>query len=329
MRAPDFWHKRDALSRILGVSLSPLGALHGLSVAMKTKQKPLYRPRARVICVGNLTAGGTGKTPIARAIVTMLNARGCKTVFLTRGYGGQSKGPLLADKTHHTARDIGDEALLLAATAPTIVARDRAAGARLADDQHADVIVMDDGFQNFAIAKDLSFMVMDGDAGFGNGRMIPAGPLREPVAQGLARADALIVMGDGTASLPRFSGPALRTRLIPNAPDTLRGKSVFAFAGIGRPEKFFATLRAMGAKIVGTQGFADHHFYSALELSGLRAAAKAGEALLVTTEKDWVRVPETERHNIIGVPVHARFDDASLLDSLLDRLVGAREEHRP
>ncbi len=283
------------------------------------------RPNARVLCVGNLTAGGSGKTPIAIACARMLAARGLKPVFLSRGYGGKLSGPTLVQPDHHRAADVGDEPLLLTVHAPTIVSRDRAAGARLADSLNADVIVMDDGFQNFQIAKDVSLLVVDGSSGFGNGRMIPAGPLREPVEQGLARADAVVVAGDGSPSLPGFTGPVIRAQLVPTAPESLAQHRVVAFAGIGRPEKFFGTLAAMNVKVVLTKSLSDHHRFTAREIASLKQLAETAGALLVTTEKDYVRLDPDWRRGIIAVPVHATFTDMIVMERLLDRLTPARD----
>jgi len=278
------------------------------------------RPKARVLCVGNLTAGGTGKTPVAIALGLMLMARGKRIVFLTRGYGGRLGGAIVVDPQRHGAAEVGDEALLLAAHAPTIVARNRGDGARLADSLSADVILMDDGFQNFQIAKDLSLVVVDAAAGFGNGRLIPAGPLRESVARGLSRADAIVLMGDGTPQLPPFAGAILHAQLSPNTLEALRGRSILAFAGIGRPEKFFDTLRAIGGIVIAAQAFPDHHRFTPTEISTLKDAADAAQAMLVTTAKDYVRIGTALRQNILPVPVQAVFSDEHAVTVLLDRL---------
>jgi len=310
MHAPDFWRHRGLTARLL----APLGWLHGLSV--KLKMHPGALAVAPVICVGNLTAGGSGKTPVAIAIVEALRARGRKPFFLTRGYGGTERGPALASRGHSAAA-MGDEALLLARHAQTVVARDRAAGARLASDKGADVIVMDDGHQNFTLHKDLSLVVVDAEIGFGNGFQIPAGPLREPVRQGLARTDAVILIGDGDPDLEGFTGPALRARLAADGAG-FTGKRVFAFAGIGRPEKFIASLEDSGAILTGSCFFADHHPYSEDEITELKAIA--GEAQLVTTEKDFVRMTVAQREGIQMLKVKAVFDDPVSLAHLLDRL---------
>jgi len=310
MRAPDFWQRDGLWPRLL----APLGALYGASVGRKARAALPFRMDVPVICVGNLTAGGSGKTPVAIAIAQMLIARGRTVFFLTRGYGGKAKGPLCVTGDENAAH-VGDEALLLARTAPVIVAADRAAGAKRARREGADVIVMDDGHQNFSLHKNLSLVVVDGQAGFGNRRMIPAGPLREPVAQGLARADAVIVMGDGDPGLEGFAGRLLRAHLAVDAAP-LAGQPVFAFAGIGRPQKFFDSLATAGVQLMGARAFADHHPYRDSEIAALKATGLP----LVTTEKDWVRLSPAQRAGIAAVPATARFDDPAALAGLLDRL---------
>jgi tetraacyldisaccharide 4'-kinase len=325
MRAPDFWRERGAVARLL----APLGALYGLSVAFKARIAAPFDPGLPVICVGNLTAGGSGKTPIAIAIADMLRARGHKPYFLTRGYGGSERGPALASRGH-SAAVMGDEALLLARSAPTIVARDRAAGARLAREKGATILVMDDGHQNFSLRKSLSLVVVDAETGFGNGFQIPAGPLREPVKQGLARADVVVLVGsersedggaakraqgNGVPDLQGFSGPVLRAHLKADG-SALADKPVFAFAGIGRPEKFVASLEEAGAQVIGSCFFADHHPYTDDEILELKAVA--GDTILVTTEKDFVRLSTKSREGIKVLKVTAVFDDAGAIGRLLD-----------
>ncbi len=313
MRAPDFWQRRGAVAALL----APLGWLYGATVAFKARHIKAFDPGLPVICVGNLTAGGSGKTPIAIVLAEMLRARGHKPYFLTRGYGGDERGPALASRGHSAAA-MGDEALLLARTAPTIVARDRAAGARLAKEKGATVIIMDDGHQNFSLHKNLPLVVVDAETGFGNGYQIPAGPLREPVAQGLARADAVVLVGDGAPDLGEYSGPILRAHLKAEG-ESFAGKTVFAFAGIGRPEKFAASLEDSGAAVLGSCFFADHHPYTEDEITELRAVA--GDALLVTTEKDFVRLSTAQREGIRMLKVAAVFDDAPAMERLLDSIV--------
>jgi len=316
MRPPEFWSKDDGASRAIRALLAPVSWAYGASVRWKHDGAHPYRATAKVVCIGNLTAGGSGKTPIAIAVARALAAH--HPVILSRGYGGHTRGPVQVDLAHDTARDVGDEPLLLARAAPVIVARDRRAGAAFADAHGAGIIVMDDGHQNFHLAKDLSIVVIDAETGFGNGHVLPAGPLREPVAQGLARADAVVLVGDGAPDLGGFTGPILRARLEPDDGHELTGEKVVAFAGIGRPDKFFDTLRHLGAQLIETREYADHHAYTASEIARLKAKARG--ARLVTTEKDYVRLTATEREGVEFLAVHARFDDAIALAHLLDRI---------
>jgi tetraacyldisaccharide 4'-kinase len=324
MRAPDFWTRKDFVSQAVVSLLTPFGWLYGASVAYRARHSHPYQAACKVLCVGNLTAGGTGKTPIAIAIAKALIARGARPVFLTRGYGGRVRGTAFVTADDR-ATHVGDEPLLLAAVAPVIVSADRAAGARLAEENGFDTIVMDDGLQNFSLDKDLSVVVVDAEDGFGNRRILPAGPLREPVAQGLKRVQAVIVSGDGAApALPGFGGPVLRTKLIQRGEVLGAGQRVIAFAGIGRPAKFFATLAAMGVEVVDQRAYGDHHIYTQSEMARLKARARSENALLVTTEKDFVRLTPAEREGIVALPVEAVFEDASALALLLDRLTQRR-----
>lgn len=322
MLAPDFWDRDDALSRLIARSLAPVGYIYGAAVRWRARNADAYRAPVPVICIGNITAGGTGKTPVAIAVATALIARGRKPFFLTRGYGGELRGPIVVSPKHDSLA-VGDEPLLLARTAPTIVSRHRPDGARLAVEHGADVIVMDDGHQNFSLAKDLSIVVVDAAEGFGNGRVLPAGPLREPVRQGLKRADAVILMGDGDASLDSYEAPVLRAQLQPVAAE-LRGRRVLAFAGIGRPAKFFATLRGIGADVVHSVPFADHHRYAQDEIDRLRDQARGLKAQLVTTEKDFVRLAPAMRDGIAALAVCAAFTPENAIGGLLDRVCAPR-----
>lgn len=326
MRAPDFWYPPPGTGIPLAARLlMPAALLYERIGTMRVEAVTPYRAAVPVICVGNLTAGGTGKTPIALAIAARLAARGRSPVFLTRGYGGRERGPLAVDHERHSARDVGDEPLLLARAHPTVVARDRIEGANAACAMGAGTIVMDDGFQNPALAKDLSFIAIDAGLGFGNGLVIPAGPLRETVPHGLARADAVVLMDEGAppAALSRFPRPVLRAGLEPDKRtyETLRGRKVVAFAGIGRPSKFFGELIAMGAEIVEAVPFPDHHPYSAAEIAALKERA-GPTRLLITTEKDFVRLSPAQREGIGTLSVHAVFEDEAALDALLSRIGG-------
>lgn len=323
MRQPEFWYRRDPRSRLLATLLSPFGRIYGTTVAYRARHSRPYRAHAKVVCVGNLTAGGTGKTPIAIAIARLLTARGARIAFLTRGYRGSTRGPRFVSASD-AAIDIGDEALMLSAVAPVVVSADRAAGAKLADEQGFDVIIMDDGHQNFSLTKDLSLVVVDAGAGLGNGRMLPAGPLREPVAQGLSRADAIIVNGTGTWSTSGML-PTIRASLVSTSSKEWVDQRVLAFAGIGRPERFFNTLAELKANVVGTETYGDHHVYTKSEISRLKDKARRENATLVTTEKDFVRLTPQDRDGIERLPVRCEFDDGETLERLLDRIVARPE----
>ena len=316
MRAPGFWQRPPGLASAL---LAPLGALYAAATARRVA-RPGARVGVPVICVGNLVAGGAGKTPTVIACAQRLVARGVEVHVVTRGHGGRARGPLRVDANVHDAAEVGDEPLLLAAFAPTWVARDRAAGARAAVAAGAGAILLDDGFQNPALAKDLSIVVVDAAAGFGNRRTIPAGPLREPVSAGLARADLTLTIGTGDVALPH-PPPRLRGRLAPLATGMdWAGLPVFAFAGIGRPEKFFETLRELGADLRGTAALADHQPLTPALLHRLgERAAKLG-AQPVTTEKDAVRLPRAMRGRVLVLPVRLELEAWGGLDAAFGRL---------
>jgi tetraacyldisaccharide 4'-kinase len=328
MRAPRFWYRPPGLAAAL---LSPLGALYAAATARRLARGPRERVGVPVICVGNVNAGGTGKTPAVIALAERLRDRGVAPHVVSRGHGGSLEGPVRVDERRHNASEVGDEALLLAAFAPTWVARDRLAGARAAVAAGAEAILLDDGFQNPALAQDLSLVVVDAEWGFGNGRVVPAGPLREPVATGLARADFLLTVGSDAAQA-RFSErytdeidrPRLQGRLEPLPTGLpLRGMPVLAFAGIGHPEKFFATLREMGADLRATHALSDHQpLPDALMTRMLREASALG-AQVVTTEKDAVRLSAALRRKVMTVPVRLRIADWGPLDAALDRILPA------
>jgi tetraacyldisaccharide 4'-kinase len=319
MRTPAFWYRPPGIAARL---LAPVGAVWD---AVGRRRLAAGRPAAvgvPVVCVGNLVAGGAGKTPVALALAAALAGHGVQ--FLTRGYGGSEAGPLRVDPDRHDWTLVGDEALLLASHAPTWVARDRVAGARAAAADGAGIVVMDDGFQNPGLAKDLSLLVVDGAAGFGNGRLIPAGPLRERIEAGLARADAVVVLGDdraGVAARLPAGLPRLAARLEPSPESRqLRGVRVLPFAGIGRPEKFFATCAGLGAAVVGTAAFPDHHPYRPEEIMAVVERAAALGAVPVTTAKDFVRLPADARPMVRVVSVSVAWADPGALALLLDRL---------
>jgi tetraacyldisaccharide 4'-kinase len=316
MRAPEFWETPPG--PVAGL-LAPLGALwHGAGALRRAVTRP-YRAPVPVVCVGNLVAGGAGKTPVALSLLEVIAASGLAAHAVTRGYGGRLAGPARVDPLRHDARAVGDEALLLARRGPCWVARDRAAGCRAAATAGAQVVVLDDGFQNPGIAKDLSLLVIDAKYGFGNGRLIPAGPLREPVGSGLARTDAVVLIGEGElpAVVTATQRPVLRAGLEPVDTARFCGIRVLAFAGIGRPDKFFASLRQVGAEIAAARPFPDHHRFTPTETAGLRRDAERAGALLVTTAKDWARLPESARIGIEAFEVELRWRDPAALAELL------------
>jgi tetraacyldisaccharide 4'-kinase len=294
LRAPEFWWRKAGP---LAALLYPAGAIYG-AVASRRMAQAGYHAKIPVLCIGNPTLGGAGKTPAAIAAGEWLKREGKKVFFLTRGYGGSEHGPLLVDLSKHDARAIGDEAPLLAAIAPTIVAQDRAAGAKLAEENGAEILIMDDGFQNPSLAKDFSLLVVDGARGIGNGFVFPAGPLRAPLEPQFERAEALLAIGDGEAGekAARLAGEhGLQTfrgklQANPASADELKGRRVFAYAGIGAPEKFFRSLEEAGAVVAAKRSFGDHHRYSGIEAAELLAAASNSGLGLVTTEKDLARM---------------------------------------
>jgi tetraacyldisaccharide 4'-kinase len=316
MRAPDFWHAEPGLAAGL---LAPLGSVWDAAGRFRRAVTRPLRAPVPVVCVGNLVAGGAGKTPVVLSLAALIAATGAAVHVVTRGYGGRVSGPLRVDPGRHDAEVVGDEALLLAARAPCWVARDRAAGVRAAVAAGAAVVVLDDGFQTPDVEKDLSLVVVDAEYGFGNRRVIPAGPLRESVGPGLARADAVVVLGDAVEpdQVRLAARPILRAVLEPIDGARFAGARVVAFAGIGRPEKFFASLRQVGAVLVGARAFPDHHRFTASEIAGLRDEAERGGARLVTTEKDWVRLPPPQRAGIDVLEVAVRWRDPALVMGLL------------
>ena len=317
MRAPAFWQDRHAVA---GRLLAPLGNLYGAVTRWRLAHGHPWQAPIPVICIGNLTAGGTGKTPIVRDLATRLVRAGRRPHILSRGHGGAARGPLRIDPERHDAAAAGDEPLLLARDAPCWIAADRASGARAIAAAGGDVILMDDGFQNPSLVQDLKILVVDGEAGFGNGRLIPAGPLREPVERGLARADAIVLMGPDRADIASMISsrlPIFPAALVSPSGDRLDGVKVVAFAGIGRPEKFRATLTGIGADLVVFRAFPDHHPYSRKELETLAADAQRSSATLVTTEKDWVRLPTAWRVRILAIPIVVRWQDETAIETLI------------
>ena len=331
MREPAFWWRKAGLACTL---LAPAAACYGAIAAGRMRRRGT-QAGVPVICVGNFTLGGTGKTPTAIAIAEMLSAAGERPFLLTRGYGGREAGPRLVNTEADSAAEVGDEALLLARAVPTVVARDRVAGAALARQLGATAIVLDDGLQNASLHKDFTLTVVDAERGFGNGRGFPAGPLRAPLPAQLARSDALLLVGGELPrdlSFPAAKQPVFHARLIADAAtlERFRGRRILAFAGIGHPEKFFAILRAAGLQLAQCRAFPDHHRFTAGEAADLVKTAQRESLLLLTTEKDRARMigdpvcTELAAHSEV-LPVRMEF---SQRDELRDRLLAAIKRGR-
>ena len=322
MKAPEFWTTRDWRAH----ALRPASMLWRLGGAVRRTLASPYRPSVPLICVGNAVAGGAGKTPVSLAVAVDLIGKGHRVGLLSRGHGGRLAGPVQVDRSMHGADDVGDEALLLAAVAPTVVARDRAAGAKALEAQGVDVIVMDDGLQNPNVVPTLSLLVVDGGVGFGNGLVIPAGPLREPLDAALEKVAAVVLVGEDRAdAVGAIAGrrPVLGARLEPSpAALELAGRRVYGFAGIGRPEKFRETLDELGAEVAGFHAFADHHPFTPDEIMTLVERAARREADLVTTAKDAVRLPPEARPMVTVVDVALVWRDPSAVAELFGQSVG-------
>lgn len=322
MKAPHFWsagldpRAREAapLTRAL---LTPFSRLYLAALDRRLRtQEPFCAP-VPVICVGNLTAGGAGKTPVTEAIRDWLQACGIRTASLSRGHGGRQAGPLRVEPDVHGWRDTGDEPLMLAGTGEAWIARRRPEGASAMARAGVEAIIMDDGHQNPSLHKDLSLVVIDAGAPFGNGHVLPKGPLRERVPDGLARAGAIILLGEGDvpAEVAAAGKPVLRAHLV--ARQAPPAGPLVAFAGIGRPGKFFESLAASGGQLADAVPFADHHPYTGSDMRFLRALADRHKATLITTAKDHVRLPPATGSGVISWPVRAVFEDPAMLETIL------------
>jgi tetraacyldisaccharide 4'-kinase len=332
LETPFWWYRKKGA---IAWALFPLGRLYGRMAEARAAGVEPYRSLLPAICIGNFTSGGGGKTPTAIAVASVLKELGAKPAFLTRGYGGTNKGPVFVAKGQ-SAEEVGDEPLLLAEAAPTMVSADRVAGAKAIEATDANVIVMDDGFQNPSLAKDLSLVVLDAGAGVGNGLVMPAGPLRAPLEAQMGRANALIVIGDGgragalIEAFTRQGKLVLKARMVPRQdPRWLTVLPVIGFAGIAQPSKFFATLRANGARLIDERSYRDHYRYSERQARSLLKEAKDYNAMLVTTEKDWVRLPDDDgsdaaelRNRSRPFAIAVAFDDMRAVKELLSTAMG-------
>lgn len=318
-RTPSFWYQPLPQMpwplRLLAPLHNLYGTVHNLR---KTFSKP-YKSRIPVICIGNLTAGGSGKTPTALALMKLIRDQGLaqNPCFLSRGYGGQESGPLLVNPSTHRFSDVGDEPLLLARAAPVIVSRNRKHGAQYAEAHGHDLIIMDDGLQNTSLQHDIKIVVVDSATGFGNGLTIPFGPLREPVTSGLKNIDALIRIGDGKADIPRHS-VIIQAHISATSP-LPPGTHVMGFCGLGQPEKFRKTLEDLNLNIIDFFALPDHYAYTERDLERLKEESERNHARLITTEKDMLRIPPAfaADNEVAVVPIHLTFTSSDTLLSLI------------
>lgn len=315
MKAPTFWYKKPSLPAYL---LAPFGQLYRTGALVRRIFAKPYKSALPTLCVGNIVAGGAGKTPTSIALARLLQKQGGRPAFVTRGYGGKLKGPVRVDPQIHTAKDVGDEALLLAQVAPCWIARRRAEGMKEAE-KEATHLILDDGLQNPSIAADISLLVVDGAVGFGNRMMIPAGPLRETLNDAFSRVHGIVMVGEDKQRVAQCLGkPVLQATLRPALPAVfLKDPNVLAFAGIGRPQKFYDSCIEAGLKPVETRDFPDHHPYTIKDLAEMTTQAHNKDLRLITTAKDWVRLPDAFRGDVAVLDIDLVFADEEALGRVL------------
>jgi tetraacyldisaccharide 4'-kinase len=321
---PNFWHSSPDAPTWQARVLAPLGAVYAMATARRVTRPARYKASVPIVCVGNLNVGGTGKTP---TVIALLELLGDGAVVVSRGYGGSAKEPMQVDPRTHSADLTGDEPLMMSAFGSVWVSDDRVAGVKAAEAAGAKIIILDDGFQDPSLYKDFSIVVVNAARGFGNGRCMPAGPLREPVSAGLGRADIIVAIGylDAQQAFLSTWGDRVSCPICTAQVDVLstgmdwEGLRAFAFAGIANPSQFFDTLKKMGVRIVGTQSLSDHQPLTDALISRLLRDAEARNAQLVTTEKDAVRLPQHHRQNVLTLPIRLHFSD----DTLIREAIGA------
>lgn len=303
MKTPQFWNKQGFIAKIL----LPISFIYGAITQWRLKASRPYHAKAKVICIGNVTAGGVGKTPVAMAMAEKYIKEGQKVFFVTRGYKGKLNN-VLVDLKKHSAADTGDEARLLAMVAPTIIAHERDKGAKMAEEMGAEIIIMDDGFQNPRLYKDESWLVFDGNVGVGNGYIIPAGPMRETLENGEKRANYILIMGEDKTGLASKCKLPVYFGRIEAEPFELSNKKVLAFAGIGHPEKFYMTLQNLGYEVVKNYDFPDHYAYKKGDVEAMYQEAKKEGLSLVTTEKDYVKLSSDDKKKVSVLKIRAMWE---------------------
>jgi tetraacyldisaccharide 4'-kinase len=326
MKTPSFWQQKTTLS----TALLPIASLYEtISILLRLKTAPVTLP-IPVICIGGVTAGGAGKTPVALYFGSRMKSLGINAFYLTRGYGGSLTEATRVNREKHSASEVGDEPLLLANTLPTIKCADRLSGAKLALKLGAEAIIMDDGFQNPSLTKNLNVLVVDGRTAFGNGRLIPAGPLRERSANAINRSHMIVTVNRTTRipPLPKDK-PVFAATTYPKDAAMFKGKKLFAFCGLAYPEKFFEMLGAMGVKIIATKAFPDHHPYTRAELMEMIVVSTKEKAVLVTTAKDLVRVPQDLRDCMVALELGLEMDNALALDNIINFIMGREATAAP